>query len=103
MPTTRASTAPITSVTSLSEALTHQLESSTSTIIYVPLDGGDAPSDAELKALMAAGLHVEHDAVRDALAVRKATEDEIAEASAPAAEAAPAPPHASATASTHTA
>lgn len=83
MPTTRATSTPSTSVTALTDTLRHQLDASTSATIYVPVDDGDTPTDDELKALLANGLHVELDVVHGALAVRRATDDEIAEATAP--------------------
>lgn len=72
------------SVGSLASDLRARLEASQSTTIYMPLDeGAEPPSDAELQALLTGGLHVEHDQVRNALAVRNATDDEIAAAVAP--------------------
>jgi hypothetical protein len=83
---TRSTSTPSTSVSALATTLQSQLDASTATTIYVPLDDGDAPTDDELHALLAEGLHAEVDVVRNALAVRKATEDEIAEAKAAEAE-----------------
>lgn len=80
---TRSTSTPSTSVSALATTLQSQLAASTATIIYVPLDDGDTPTDDELHALLAEGLHAEVDVVRNALAVRKATEDEVAEAKAP--------------------
>lgn len=79
-PTTKA---PATNAGPFSADLKAKLAASQSTMIYVPVDG-EPPSDDELKTLAADGLHVEYDAVRDALAVRAATEDEVAAAKAPA-------------------
>lgn len=75
----------------MADVLKHQLDNSESATIYVPLESGEPPSDAELQALLADGIHAEYDAVRGALAVRKATDDEIAEAPAETPTAAPPP------------
>ena len=65
--------------------LKDRLAHSQAATIFVPLeDDGEQPSDDELKTLAGDGLHVEYDIVRNALAVRAATPDEIAEATAPA-------------------
>ena len=62
-----------------------QLADASSATIYV--DAGETePTEDELTALLADGIHAEWDAVRGKLAVRVATEDEI-----PAPEAAPEP------------
>jgi hypothetical protein len=84
MPTRASSSSPTTSVSALATTLKSQLAASTSSTIYVPLEDGDAPSDDELHALLAEGLHAEVDVVRNALAVRTATDDEMPAASAPA-------------------
>lgn len=86
MPTSSSSTKPVSSVTALATDLKAKLAASSNATLYVPLEGADMPNDEEIKSLAAEGLHVEYDAVRDALAARKATEDEIAEAKAPPAE-----------------
>ena len=60
-----------------------QLDNSQSSVIYVDLPGCD---DAQAAALLTGepALHVEHDAVRNLWAVRKATDEEAAEAKAAA-------------------
>lgn len=84
MPTSSTSKTPTVSVSAFTADLKAKLAAGQSTIVYVPLEGGDAPTDAELAALLAEGLHVETDVVRDALAVRAATDDEMAAAATPA-------------------
>lgn len=87
MPTTsrtHTTSAPSAATSSMADVLKHQLDNAESSTIYVPLeDGADTPTDDELKALTAEGIHAELDVVRNALAVRKATDEEIAEATAP--------------------
>ena len=65
------------------EDLALQLDNSQSSVIYVDLPGCD---DAQAAALLTGepALHVEHDAVRNLWAVRKATDEEAAEAKAAA-------------------
>lgn len=89
-PRTSTTSAPSVDVSTLATALKAQLEASSSSTVYVPLDNGDVPSDAELAALVGEGLHAELDAVRPALAVRAATEDEMAQAADAAAASTPA-------------
>jgi hypothetical protein len=84
---TRSTSTPSTSVSALATTLQSQLTASTATTIYVPLDDGDVPTEDELHALLGEGLHAEVDVVRNALAVRAATEDEIDDAKAAEAEA----------------
>jgi hypothetical protein len=64
-----------------SKALAHELEQSESSTIYVDLPGMD---DKQAEAMLAGDppLHVEHDAVRDKWAVRKASDSEVADAKA---------------------
>ena len=78
--TSSSSKASTSSAGPFTADLKAKLAASQSATIFVPLEGGGPPTDDELKALAADGLHAEHDAVRDALAVRAATEDEIAAA-----------------------
>jgi hypothetical protein len=64
-------------------ALDLALDNSQSSVIYVDIPGCD---DAKAKAMLTGDppLHVEHDAVRDKWAVRKATDEEVADAKAAA-------------------
>jgi hypothetical protein len=80
MPTTSKTTSTSTT-TSPTADLAQQLESSQSATIYVDLPDLD---DAGAEALLEGDppLHVEHDAVRNLWAVRKATEDEVEAAAA---------------------
>ena len=57
------------------------LDNSQSSVIYVDIPGMD---DQQAEAMLTGepALHVEHDAVRDKWAVRKATDDEVATAKA---------------------
>ena len=87
MPTTTSkstSTSSNRTTNPWSADLKDKLAASHSATIYVPLEDGDEqPTGDEIKTLLADGLHVEYDAVRNALAVRKATEDEMAPEPAP--------------------
>ena len=58
-----------------------ELDNSQSSVIYVDIPGMD---DQQAEAMLTGepALHVEHDAVRDRWAVRKATDDEVAAAKA---------------------
>ena len=60
-----------------------ELDNSQSSVIYVDIPGMD---DQQAEALLTGepALHVEHDAVRNLWAVRKATDEEAAEAKAAA-------------------
>jgi len=97
MPTTSGSTSRSTSTTDVqtggsqtqtinAEDLAVQLDNSQSSVIYVDLPGCD---DKQAAAMLTGDppLHVEQDAVRGKWAVRKATDEEVADAKA-AAEAA---------------
>jgi hypothetical protein len=90
MPTSPAPTTSSTSKSSISKGLAEQLAESQSATIYVEVEGLD---DAGAAALISGDppLHVEKDLVRDLWAVRKATDEEVAEAAA-AAESAKAAP-----------
>ena len=78
-----------------SELLARELDNSQSAVIYVDIPGMD-PKQAEAMLTGEPPLHVEHDAVRDKWAVRKATDQEVADAkAAQEAEAAPEPTPAS--------
>ena len=63
------------------EDLSLQLDNSPSSVIYVDIPGCDDKQAAAL-LLGKPPLHVEHDAVRNLWAVRKATPEEVAEAEA---------------------
>jgi len=65
------------------EELALQLDNSQSSVVYVDMPGMDDTKAAAM-LLGKPPLHVEHDAVRDKWAVRKATDDEVAEAQAAA-------------------
>ena len=75
--TTKSSTSSTSSAD-----LAQQLASAQSSIIYVDLDLNDADAAAMLTG--DPPLHVEHDDVRGLWAVRKATDDEVAQAKAAA-------------------
>ena len=79
--TTRSSTASsTTTASSASSELADLLANSHSSTIYVDAE----LSDADAAALLSGDppLHAEHDAVRDKWAIRKATDEEVAEAQA---------------------
>jgi hypothetical protein len=89
MPTTTASTKVDV------RAVTEQLAHSESSTIYVDVPGAQAEAN-EPQAEVLEGdpaLHVVFDEVRQKLAVRKATPEEVADAKAAAATAAHAPEH----------
>lgn len=77
--TTPAATSSLPSADELNQAL----EESESSTVYIDLgEGATAPTDEELAALVSEGLHAEFDVVRQKLAVRKASDDEVAQTAA---------------------
>jgi hypothetical protein len=79
-----------------SEVLARELDNSQSAVIYVDIPGMD---DTQAAAMLTADppLHVEFDEVRQKWAVRKATDEEVAEAKAAAEPPADKPAEASVT------
>ena len=77
----KSSTASSAYSSTTTVALAEALATSQSSTIYVDLDITDSAAAAMLHA--DPPLHVEHDAVRDMWAVRRATDDEVAEAATP--------------------
>ena len=81
MPTTRSSASSTAATTSSAASeLADLLANSQSSTIY--LDADMSEDDAAALLLGDPPLHAEHDAVRDKWAVRKATDEEVAEAHA---------------------